>query len=245
MVKNKIVVIGRGNVAHHIIKAINSSDILELAGNYTRDSSSLPVADVYIVAVSDDAIKTVTQQIAPLISKEAIILHTSGSKGIDEICPSITNRGVLYPFQTFTKEIEVDMKEVHFLLEYENDYSGVIINRLANELSDKVSYCSSEKRSITHLSAVFAINFSNHSMAIAQEMMNENGLDFDMIKPLISECFKKAMSAENIFKMQTGPAIREDYGTINKQKKLLADKKAEYRVIYDIMTNSIIKNGKF
>lgn len=241
----KIVVIGRGNVAHHLIKAIDKTQSLQLVDNYTRDSVMLSPADIYIVSVSDDAIKSVTEEIATLIPSDAVVVHTSGSKGMDEISSAIVNRGVLYPFQTFTKSREIDMKTVDLLVEYENEYSADIINSVASEISDKVSYCSTEKRSIIHLSAVFAINFSNHAMGIAQEMMRESGLDFELIKPLINECFKKAMSADNIFAMQTGPAIREDYQTINKQENLLNSNKKEYKEIYNIMTKSIIKNGKF
>ena len=58
--------------------------------------------------------------------------------------------------------------------------------------------------------------------SIAEQMLEEQGLPFDAIRPLILETAEKAQlySPKNV---QTGPAIRDDKQTMNAHLDLLSD----------------------
>lgn len=73
---------------------------------------------------------------------------------------------------------------------------------------------------------------------IAEEIMRRQGVDFEMLKPLIIETISKSLQigAKN---SQTGPAIREDFETLEDHHQFLSynEQLAEiYRLIsQDIM----------
>ena len=99
---------------------------------------------------------------------------------------------------------------------------------------------SSDERKVLHVAAVFACNFTNHLLALAKGITDSEDLEFDLLKPLINETFKKALSAENPADVQTGPAIRHDKSIINRHLDYL--KEDENLVeIYEILTESIQK----
>lgn len=238
-----VAVIGHGNVATHLIKSLKKlNDAFSYVGNYSRSAATpLPNAEIYIVAVSDDAISDVTTKLPHC----ALVLHTSGTKSIDETDNCILHRGVLYPLQTFSKGVDVDMKTVPFLIECNCPEDRIVIEKLALTIGSKVTYTNSEKRKIIHIAAVFSCNFTNHLYAIAQKILREEGLEFSLLEPLIRESIRKMMKADEIFKMQTGPARRQDYETIKEHIEVLSKKNSNFEKIYEDITNSIIDNGKF
>ena len=66
-----------------------------------------------------------------------------------------------------------------------------------------------KKRKIIHLSAVFSCNFINHLFYISKNILNNEKIDFSLLKPIIYETTKKAFKY-NIEENQTGPAKRKD-----------------------------------
>lgn len=249
----KVVVIGAGNVAQHLIVAFQKSNSIELvqvvARNVTQlshllDSSMLTAtfseikpADVYIIAVSDNAIQEVSSQ---LPFSNQLVVHTSGSVAITALDDK-NRKGVFYPLQTFSKTKEVNFKEIPICLEAENDADYKTLETVARSCSNVVYSVSSEQRKALHVAAVFVSNFVNHMYAIGNEICQENNLDFDILKPLIKETANKVqlLSPEAA---QTGPAKRNDTTTINAHLTFLQDN--NQKEIYKLLTKSIIDNGK-
>ena len=97
---------------------------------------------------------------------------------------------------------------------------------------------SSEKREKIHLSAVIVNNFVNYLYQVANDLMQEQSLSFDLLKPLIMETANK-INHLSPAEAQTGPAKRNDKKTIEKQLNLL--KESPYKDIYQDLTNSILK----
>ena len=94
-----------------------------------------------------------------------------------------------------------------------------------------------EQKSIAHVSAVFANNFSNHLFAIAEKLLENQQIPFEIMMPLIKNMVEKLnnhSAAEN----QTGPAIRKDEKTIQKHLSLLTN---DDKIIYETLTTSIQK----
>jgi predicted short-subunit dehydrogenase-like oxidoreductase (DUF2520 family) len=244
----KVVIIGTGNVARQLFRALQSSGkttVVQVVGrnplalNYfskhTPTGSLKEIsaeADIYIIAVSDDAIPSVSELIT---NTEKLVVHTSGSVALKALSGPY-RKGVYYPLQTFSRERNVDFGEIPILIETEETKDLVLLRELAMSLSDNVLEVSSEKRRFLHLAAVFANNFTNHLYQISNELLKKEALPFSLLLPLIRETAEKLGQMEP-YEAQTGPARRGDKATMEEHQKLLGDK--GHREIYTLLSNSI------
>jgi len=248
-----ITIIGSGNVAQHLIKAIAHATDLELiqvvARNTTElvplvaiekistDFSHLLPADLYLLAISDDAIASVSDA---LQLKDKLVAHTSGSVPITALNANNRN-AVFYPLQTFTKNKEVNFKKIPICLESQYPEDLILLQKVAQHLSDEVFEINSNQRKSLHVAAVFVCNFVNHLYQIGNAICEENQVPFDILKPLILETASK-IEHLSPSEAQTGPAKRKDTLTINSHLSFL---KEDYqKEIYKILTKSIIDNDK-
>lgn len=248
----KIAIIGAGNVATHLAKAFNKTKGVSLVQIYSRNNKQLESftnftettnkltllkeADVYIIAVSDDAITDVSSKIN---KKNSLIVHTSGSVSIEAI-KSKGRKGVFYLLQSFSKTKEVNFNDVPFCLETENRNDFLTLEKLAKSIGKKIYAINSEQRKSLHVAAVFVNNFSNHMYKIGSDICDKYNVPFEVLQPLIKETAEKIreLSPE---KAQTGPAKRKDTATINNHLELLD---TEQKKIYQLITKSIQKNGE-
>ena len=253
MMNKKIVLIGAGNVAHHLAPALLRAGMnlcqiysrtLESARelgrktgiNYTSDTFVVyPDGDIYIFCVSDDALLSVFKSLR--INEEALILHTSGSVPLDIFKPYRQNYGVLYPLQTFSKTRNLDFGEIPLCIEAPDKEVLKTIGQIADKLSSKVYEISSEKRKKLHLAAVLANNFTNHLYHMAGKLLEKEDLDFNLLRPLIFETAHKVMQMipENA---QTGPARRGDTNILNLHKSMLKDNR-DIQTLYVLLSQSI------
>ena len=257
--KYKIVIIGSGNVATHLGLALKKSNhsIVQVYSLHKSSAGKLAKvlkceyiteclkidksADIYIIAVNDDAIQKVVTQ---LRLDEKIVVHTSGSVEMDILKPSSKNYGVFYSLQTFSKNSKVDFKTIPICIEANNATTLKVLMAIAKSISGNVQKINSEQRKSIHLAAVFANNFSNHLYTIASAILSSANVSLDILKPLIEETARKIKNSPPN-ETQTGPAIRDDKKTINNHLKMLSNKK-EYQKLYSLMSKSIIEfnNGK-
>lgn len=270
----KIVLIGAGNLATHLGKALHAAghDMLQVFSRTMQSAETLaslldaePLtdiaqvrddADVYIFSVKDSAL---VQLVAQLCRHEAdglgedgavnalckakkgelerVFLHTAGSMPMSVFKGMAQHYGVLYPMQTFSKQREVDFSIIPCFVEANDEFAQKQIEGMAREISGRVYQLSSEDRKYLHLSAVFACNFANHCYAISQELLEEHGIPFDVMLPLINETAAKVheMKPKDA---QTGPAVRYDENVIGKQSKLL-ENHPHFKQVYDSMSKSI------
>lgn len=253
----KLSIIGSGNVAQHLIVALQNSIIngaeIELVQVFARQKttlshlldfnkitdnwSALAEADLYIIAVSDDAISTVSEQIP---YKNKLVVHTSGGISLEAIA-SNNRKGVFYPLQTFSKNKAVNFKIIPICLESQNATDFQLLQKVAQTISDSVFAINSEQRKALHLAAVFVNNFTNHLYKIGNDICIENNLSFKILSPLIQETADKIMQLSPI-EAQTGPAIRNDNATINTHLSFLSDE--NQKNIYKTLTQSIQNDGK-
>ncbi len=245
-----IVLIGTGNVAQQFYEAMgnkNGIKIIQVIGRNKKkltpfancpetstDFKHIYDADIYIIAVNDDSINTVSQHFT---NKSGLVVHTSGSMPLSVLADSV-RKGVFYPLQTISKERKIDFSEVPICIEAERSEDYELLRELANTISDQVQTMTSEQRKSVHLAAVFVNNFTNHLYHLGNEICDEAGVPFKILNPLIIETAKKA-TQDNILNAQTGPAIRNDKLTMKKHLALLKIK--DYRDIYSVLSNSIRK----
>lgn len=250
----KIVLIGSGNVASHLAEALLAANhnIIQVWSKHFENAvllsstinsqavkylSEIDVdADLYVLAIKDDAIEDVALQ---LKNVRGMIAHTSGAVPLHIFEGNFERYGVFYPLQTFSKAKKVNFLDIPLCLEA-NDIAGMqLLKNIARGISNTVVEINTEKRAILHLSAVFACNFVNHFYALADEILRENELNFNLIKPLIKETAEKIQTAKPI-SVQTGPAIRHDEKTIAKHESLLG-KHPQLVEIYKMVSDSIKK----
>jgi predicted short-subunit dehydrogenase-like oxidoreductase (DUF2520 family) len=247
----KIVILGFGNVARHLVRTFLDTTAVEQIQIYNRSVVDIPMgalfttrlseiiqAHVYIIAIPDDAITNFSEK---LPFENQLVVHTSGSVGASAL--SAKNRGgVFYPLQTFSKDRQVDFKTVPICIEALNSKDLSTLRELASCISEKIVEINSEERRQLHVAAVFANNFTNHLYHVSEEMLAENALDFNLLKPLILETARK-IETLSPSEAQTGPAIRNDHKTMENQLELLS--KERYRELYKTLTKSIqIAHGK-
>jgi len=249
----KVVLIGSGNVAQHLIKAFAKSATIDVIQVFSRQKEALiPLldsnkitdnfndlaeADLYIIAVSDDAIATVSSQ---LPFENRLVVHTSGSVSLDALDKK-NRKGSFYPLQTFSKKADVDFSQIPIFLESENETDFELLEKVAQSISNKIYKINSEQRKALHVSAVFVNNFVNHLYQIGNEICIENKVPFEVLKPLILETANKVMTLSPK-EAQTGPAIRDDKQTIASHLDFLLDE--NQKNIYKTLTQSIQNNGK-
>ena len=250
----KIVMIGAGNVAVNLVQAL--AGCVEVAQVYSRHLSNacfladkvgadatddlyciVPDADMYIISVKDDAISSIIDAVP---DNGALWVHTSGSKPLELFAGKRSRYGVLYPMQSFSKQIAVDFHEVPFFIEADNESDAIMIETLASLLSTKVFRADSELRRRLHIAAVFSCNFANHMWVLANDILQENGLPFDVMLPLIRTTVDK-LTQLSPAESQTGPAIRGDRNVMDAHMKMLHDDDA--RQLYSLISESIMKHS--
>jgi len=253
--KYKVVLVGAGKLANHLgphLKKIGHDVVqvynktLSKAQNLAEKLSADAIddlrnvdenADIYIIAVSDDAIAQIAKE---LNFVNGVVAHTSGTTGM-EVLSGLDNYGVFYPLQTFSENAELDMHQVPVIYEANNEHALSKLRHLAMDISNKTAFLNSDERKQLHVSAVFANNFTNHLWAVAQNILERNNIDQSLIVPLINETVNKIQSnpAKN---MQTGPALRGDDTTTNEHLLALKDHPIQ-KGIYELLTHSI-QNSK-
>lgn len=245
---NKIVIIGSGNLATNLaynfdlagfsidqVISRNLDHAKVLAGKYGAFSSSAvqdvnPEANFVFVCVPDDKITEVSGQIPPGFS--GLVCHCSGSLPLDALA-SRGYKGVFYPLQTFRKEEVISMMQVPILVEGDSVLLENELAEVADRISNKVKRVDSQDRKKYHLSAVIANNFSNLMFVMAEEYLNENQLDFEIIRPLIRKTASNLKSGSPK-DWQTGPAKRGDVETIKNHLKMLNS--SEMKEIYEVLS---------
>lgn len=250
----KIVLIGTGNVAFHLgpVLKTNGHKIIQLYGRSEKNCLTLakklkcphttnrlkilPDADLYIIALRDVAIAPFVKNLTFI---PTLIVHTSGSVGLDVFPGKMKNTGVIYPLQTFSKSSKNNPETIPFCIEGSNQKSLKILKKLSLTLSIMVFNLNSKKRAQIHLAAVFANNFSNYLFVLAEKILNKNKIPFKIVRPLILETAQKVQN-NTPGKMQTGPAVRGDVAIIKKHLKILKDF-PQMLEIYKLLNKSIDK----
>jgi len=255
--------IGAGNLAWHLAPALENAGhhinevysrqlqhARRLVSNLydARTHSDLNFADspskLFVLAVPDDALEDVCSRL--VLPENARLVHTSGSRPLSDLIRWMAvysdvpvHTGVFYALQTFTRgQPFMAFDEVPLCIEATEKPLEDELVAMGQEISDIVYLITSAERGVLHTAAVFASNFTNHLLTIAHDLTTGNGLEFDLLRPLIRETFRKGLTADNPADVQTGPARRGDFSTIQTHLSML---EAQPRLagIYSVMTASI------
>lgn len=247
-------IIGSGNLAFHLSKAIINSSTYKLQGIFGRTEARVKRladqvgcefdmldephqfnSDIAILCVSDDAIQEVLNQ--NHFEENTLVIHIAGSVSLSVFdAHGVKNGGVFYPLQTFSKNREVDFHGIPIFIEAQQADALVELQALAFNIGGISRELDSDKRLQLHLAAVFASNFTNSLMAGAETILQDIGLEFRVLHPLLKEVVEKSARIGPVA-AQTGPAKRSDLETLKKHEDAL--KNEEMRQLYRLMSDLI------
>lgn len=247
----KAVVYGSGNLAWHLCPALykagvafqavysrnpnTGKELADLLGtDYRQPNDPVhPSVDTLFLMLPDDVVR----KISPSLSNvPQAVVHTSGSVPLDVL--ECRKRGVLYPLQTFSRELQPDMHNVPFFVETNDIGLRDSLKALASRISPLVYEANSLTRKLLHVSAVFSSNFVNHLYTLSAELLKDDNPGFNALRPLIIETAQKALM-DSPKKVQTGPARRNDLSIISEHKLLLQERYPQLLPIYTLLTESI------
>ena len=220
----RIAIIGAGSVGtnlHHAFELKGIRAELVHARPLTADPSAindLPKADCYIYTVADHVLKEVVSLVhAP----QALHLHTSGSMPIDVFGADKPHSGILYFFQSFSREILIDdWSTIPCFIEGHNIDDIAAIYSLAQCLTSRIYEANQHDRERLHIAGVFANNYTNLMYRIAEDILKDTQIPFHAILPLIDQTAAK-MHTMKPLDAQTGPAKRGDHEVMNHHLEIL------------------------
>lgn len=247
----KIALLGTGNVATVLGRKFKTAghEIIHVYGRDMKKASDLAAeldaescnyltvlkkdADLYLVSLSDDALAELTHT---LELGDRLVAHTAGAVSIHALDKVSTRFGVFYPLQSLRAELP-ELPHIPMMVEGNTPAVQESLKQIALTISNQVEEGNGEKRLKLHLAAVFCNNFTNHLYHLAAGYCQQEGLDFNLLQPLIIET---ALRLRHISPAgaQTGPAIRNDQATIQKHLSLMQQNPG-MKEVYELMTKSI------
>jgi predicted short-subunit dehydrogenase-like oxidoreductase (DUF2520 family) len=259
--KQKIVIVGCGNVAWHIARHLYSLKKFRLIIYNHKENPALDAfrtkfhckteiglnniegnASVYFICVTDKFISKTSKKIN-IRNPNALLLHTSGSAELKDLGDRIHNTGVFYPLQTFSKEADLNWSNVPIIVEAGSRDSEHSILHLADMFSKTVISQDFKNRLKLHLAAVLVNNFTNALYVSAFDLINRNStskdLNFEILLPLIEQTTLKIKELDPRA-AQTGPAKRKDEVVMKKHLELIS-KQDDLKKIYKQLSKLIVK----
>lgn len=251
----RVSLIGAGNVGYHLAQRFTEKGV-NLCQIFSRDSNKVNLlaaelgtegindlralsdeADLYILAVKDDAIAKVAAQLDYLNKGNRIFAHTSGATSSAVLAPYFNNYGIFYPLQTFSRTIPIDFDQLPLCIYGSDVNANQQLTQLAKIICPNVYHLDDQQRRVLHVGAVMVNNFTNHLFAVTSEICKKEKLPFELLKPLIRETVNK-LTYLDPKSAQTGPAARGDQGTIDTHLKYL-DNFPAYQELYRLLSTSI------
>lgn len=240
-------IIGTGNVGTQLAIALHEAgynisylynrtpttavELAKIIGAQVANSlDEMHTCNLIILAVNDNSI----QELVSKLTESVPVVTTSGAFNI---LPLVGKHavGVLYPLQSFTKGIPVDLKKTPFFIETSDDQLRDSLESLARSLSDTVVYLTAQQRLQLHIAAVFINNFTNHMIALGQAHLERYDLSYEWLKPLLEQTIAK-LNVQDAYTAQTGPARRHDTETLTRHIEQLPNTE---QIIYQLISEHI------
>lgn len=255
----KIAIIGSGRIAWHLgrrlkAKGLPLSQVISRTAQHAENlARTLQCAwsddwaaleadtDLAIIAVRDDAIGSVAEQVAQA-APHTLFVHTSGATPGTILAPFCARFGVFYPLQSFSYDRVPVWSKIPFCVDASSAEDLLLLKKTAKQIGNLVYQVDDTQRAALHVAAVFANNFTNHCFAIAEKLLEEKELPFELLHPLMEETLAKALQNAPVL-MQTGPAVRGDQETIQRHLNLLSGH-PEWKALYAGLTESVRRMGE-
>lgn len=217
------------------------------------DWSLLRAADIYCLAVPDDAIVAVAERLAQtgLIQPDSIIFHCSGSKSSD-ILQALTVYGAsvasVHPVKSFANPEKLIFEFVGTLCSIEGDaYAITQLSTLFERIGARMLPIASNQKMMYHAASVFASNYLVSLIEQAIQTYQHAGISkevaYELAQPLATA------TLHNVFELGTkaaltGPIQRGDMQTVQAQLALLQNTDAQLAQMYQAFIAPTLKLAK-
>lgn len=230
----------RGHTIHQVYSRTIENAIVLASKTGARPINDIkevdPDIDILIVTLPDRIIPDFLKNLEP---GRYTAISTSGSVMLAELDGRHNQFGVLYPLQSFTKYTKPDPQTIPIFIEGNCAASTQILIELGKSISNNILEINSDQRLLLHTAAVFASNFTNHIIDIADQIVMNSGLNFKLLVPLINETISR-LNNHKANEVQTGPAVRNDDVTIEKHLRVLGTMNDTYlEQVYSLLTQGI------
>lgn len=251
----RICLIGAGNVGYHLGQQLvrvgrevvqvfsreqsKAAALAQLIGAEPihRLESVCPNADLYLLAVSDDAIEPVATTLGFQLEKSGTLAHTSGAIPSTVLANHAKSYGIFYPLQSFNRSRMVDWAVVPLIYYSPEGEVEDQLRELAEAVSGSPYRVDDTDRRQLHLAAVFANNFTNYLLHVSSELLSDHSLPFELLLPLIRETVDR-LEEQAPKQGQTGPAIRRDAATMRRHLQLL-EGQPDWAELYKALSKGI------
>ncbi|NDC42225.1 MAG: DUF2520 domain-containing protein [Chitinophagia bacterium] len=248
-------IVGTGNIAWYFSKKIAASGH-QCKGVFGRNEAAVKeladallapvygsvseihdgISDVCFIAVKDAAIPEVAAQ---LHFTQTVLVHMAGALPLSVLAAAAKDYGLLWPVYSISRQQLPAGRNIPVAWEASTDRARRFVKEMGHAITDELFEATGEQRSWLHLCAVMSNNFINHLLAVNEMLCNQHDISANVLRPLIDQTFEKARNGSPLA-AQTGPAIRNDSGTIDQHMAMLADV-SEIANMYLTITNSIKK----
>lgn len=240
----RVILFGSGNVATSLGRAWEASGV-QIVGFCNRkgivppgfQSTHAPcfthpgaidvTADYALIAVRDEFVFPVIDALPSGLTP----IHFSGAQRNPD------TGGVIWCAQSIQPHAPEQVEHVPMVITAHDEATRIALTHLAGRISQHLFPTTEEKRQKGHLTAVFAVNFTNHTLAIAQQLAEQAELPWDWFIPMIEATSKGAIEG-NAAERQTGPGFRREEAIVQAQIQALQDHPA-WRKLYEAATESI------
>ncbi|MCS6904827.1 MAG: DUF2520 domain-containing protein [Bacteroidia bacterium] len=230
-------------ISRRMSSAIQLAQLLGKDVGYTdRLLSITQAADFVFFCVRDVQLPQVVKTLAPYASTRICYIHLAGSIPLKVLEPLGKKVGIIYPLYTFSPNRKPNWKKIPLFLEA-TSASREVIRAIAQALSPKQYWLTTQERLQLHLAAVFLANFTNYLAACAEEIikpLSQKGVDLQVFFPIVQEVIAKWKDMSP-YEAQTGPARRGDYATLFKHRELLVRQFPQFQKIYRLISEELLK----
>jgi predicted short-subunit dehydrogenase-like oxidoreductase (DUF2520 family) len=233
----KVLLANKYTVVQVYSRTIASAELLakEAGCGFTNSITAISTeADMYIMALADEAIEKVAEQ---LVLPNKLVIHTAGTISIQALANTSTNYGVLWPIKMIRKTLP-DFGDITVAIDASNKIALDHIRAIASIITTDIIEANDTKRLHMHVAAALTTNFTNHLYSLAAAYCKKHSIDFALFYPLIENA-AKAIQHVSPASLQAGPAFRGNMHTIEKHRTAIGDD-AVLLELYNACTKSIL-----
>lgn len=198
----------------------------QLATRTLAWDTTLPPADLLLVAVRDDAIEEVAQRLAPWAEQVRYAVHLSGLKPVASLAELETaglQIGAFHPLQTLPNPKDGSAALAGAWVAVTAADSGLVgfLEDLAFSIQARPFDLADAHRDLYHAAAAASSNFLVAALALAEELYRRAGVPYEVSRPLAETTVDNSYRLGPLAAL-TGPVARGDVGTVREQLAAVA-----------------------
>ena len=219
---------------HRVIAVAGRAETVSRAARWLPGVPVLPIAEavsgaeLVVIGVPDDVLPSIASTVASAVISGVDVLHLSGASGLDVLAPVVEAGArplAVHPLQTFADvsgALET-LRGCAIAVTAADDDGFVLSEALDRDLNERPFRLPDAQRPLYHAAAVFASNYLVAVSGAADALFSRAGVPEALaaMRPL------QEATLANVHRLGphaalTGPAVRGDAGTIDRNLSAIA-----------------------